>query len=209
MKDIKRQIESIEKFATLGPNLRRTLGQFVDHYERKVYESPYSSVVEVHAPALGIDKHTYTHCDTTDSKSVVVLPYRDHQGKREFLLRHEIVSAHGLQPVWCSITGGVEPGVNHLDQAVAELKEESGYQVGVEDMRYLGESMPWKGCDVVMHMYCVDLTGSTRGKAIGDGSKVEDDAMCDWRSLADMIGCKDPLLHACFLRAHAHPNVSI
>lgn len=57
--------------------------------------------------------------------------FTEGEAGREYLLLKRIEEHGGF---WQSITGSLEPGETHVDAAIREVREESGYQITMDDL---------------------------------------------------------------------------
>ena len=123
---------------------------------------------------------------------------KNSSGVIEYLGRFETCPPHGNELKLCSITGGYDNADKFsLKQcAINELYEEAGYQVSPKYLIDLGTVYESKSSDTVIHMFAIDmdLADVKKVEAIGDGTKGEEGAYCDWISKYDAITCNDPLL---------------
>jgi len=102
-----------------------------------------------------------------------------------------------------SITGGVDIGESVLDSAMHELSEEAGYEdVDSGQLKPLGHVRISKQEDAIWHLFAFDATGLKRREtSIGDGTKGEEDAYCEWVEPFMALGCKCPLVPTMMVRA--------
>ena len=128
---------------------------------------------------------------------------KDKRGNLDKILgRYEYDVQTGEQKL-TSITGGVEEGQTPIECAIIEMGEESGYDVVEEDLIELGTMQPAKSEDTVIYLYGFDATGMEdmrREDSIGDGTKGEEDAYCDWVGWQDMVNMDNPVNHVAVLR---------
>ncbi|MEK6880696.1 MAG: NUDIX hydrolase, partial [Nanoarchaeota archaeon] len=122
---------------------------------KTLYDNKWLSLKEIIEPGE-IKGYIYSHETRSDGKIIAILPYRiDKNGKTEYLLRSEITPAWGEGDKISSITGGVEDD-DHLTTAQHELKEEGGYIVDKDELKYLGTSFGSKSSDTIYYLYTVD-----------------------------------------------------
>jgi 8-oxo-dGTP pyrophosphatase MutT (NUDIX family) len=101
-----------------------------------------------------------------------------------------------MEPALSGITGGVE-GDRPVEDAVRELQEESGYEADEDEFIYLGTCRGVKSNDTVYHLYAVDVTNKKQGRALGDGSAL-DNAPVEWHPNA--VDCDDPQAAHAYLK---------
>ncbi len=154
--------------------------------DQTLYQTPFVSLIDR-------DGYIFLHESRSNGQIISVLPFRQQQGKREYLARVEICPAHGMEPERCSITGGVEAGENERQCAVNELNEEAGYIVSESDLIALGLIRPSKSSDTTAFLFAVDVTHLTAGDAPGDGTAWEHNASTEWLTLGDALTVQDPL----------------
>lgn len=108
-----------------------------------------------------------------------------------------------------SITGGVDIGSDPLISLLRELDEEAGIWFDetnlheVEDrMHILGTCRPSKQEDSVWHLFSFDATGlARREQSVGDGTKGEEGAYCEWVEPWQVLNCKCPLVSMMMVRS--------
>ena len=163
----------------------------------KLYNSKFIEIRKIIAPdSKAIHGYEYVHDISCNSQKIALLPFRKYENKIQFLLRHEIVPPWDPnQPQSVSLTGSVEK--DPLASAVKELHEESGYRVPQSELIELGMCYANKALDVKYFLYSVELTGKTRGMAVGDGSYIEKIGQCIWRP---RINTNDAILSMLYLR---------
>lgn len=141
--------------------------------------------------------YTYSHSSWCKGKGVTVLGYRKSNDKIEYLGRHELTICHSDEIELCSLSGGFDKeGENYKICANRELEEESGYVIN--DMRRfieLGSVRPSKSSDTEIFLFAIELKDNDEKiEIVGDGTKGEEGAYCDWVSREEAINCKDPLV---------------
>ena len=140
--------------------------------------------------------YVYAHESRCEQGELVaVLPFvLDRYGSVEKLLgRYEECPAHGDGMALCSITGGVDIGSNPVDAAIQELWEEGGFRAESTDLIDLGTIRPIPSSDATVYLYGIDVTEDEhlwRGDSIGDGTKGEEGAYCDWVNVDEAVACK-------------------
>ena len=166
-------------------------------------ENEWLSLKKMVYTDANIQGYVYSHETACKGKKIAIMPFRISEGKEspiEVLLREEVTPCwHATKPFLSSITGGCEEGATPEEDAVRELLEEAGYEVGVEDLISLGTSFGTKSTDTVYYLYTVDLTGKTGSKAVGDGSKLEAEARCLWKK--SPMGAQDPFVYTMWVKA--------
>jgi 8-oxo-dGTP pyrophosphatase MutT (NUDIX family) len=158
---------------------------------KTLYDNEWLSLKEV-------DDYIFSHESRSNGRLVSILVYTLKNGKVDKVLgRYERCPAHRDGIALTSITGGVEDGKIRRT-AVQELFEEAGYEAEPEDLQFLGTTRPSKSADTTMYCFAFNGTGRKRRRnSIGDGTKGEEGAYCDWISADKAIHCKDP--HMCVM----------
>ena len=158
------------------------------------------------------DWYTYAHMSRTQEaedgsgQGVAVLVYTlTDEGKLDKILgRYENCLPHKSEADGLtSITGGVDKGSSIIDSVLNELNEEAGYEdIDPGKLQDLGSCRPSKQEDSVWNLYAFDATGLERREdSVGDGTKGEEDAYCEWVEPHMALGCKCPLVPTMFIRA--------
>lgn len=150
-------------------------------------------------------KWVYTKNDWCFSAGVVVLPFRmNENGKMQYLLRMECCPAHSDELELGAIMGGYDKAekLSLAGHALAELHEEAGIIAEECHLIPLGTVRPEKSSDTTHYLYAIDVDqeGITFGEAIGDGTKIEEEASCVWVTEEDLAFCKMSVLSAMVLR---------
>lgn len=149
-----------------------------------------------------VGHYTYMH-ELKRTGTVVILPYRHNSETSSYdvLLRGEVTPCWDLNnPILSSITGGIDHGSSHLETACKELMEETGYEVDLKDMMYLGESFSTKMCDTIYYLYACDLTESVPTKPLHIESVFEQKSFAKWVRESDIHSIQDPFVYACYIR---------
>lgn len=146
------------------------------------------------------DGYTFVREVRADGMIVSVVPFRDHDGNRNYLARLEICPAHGDDLERCSITGGMEKGDTPDRRAAEETWEEAGFRVREEALMPLGIVRPTKSSDTTVYLFAVNVTDMQQAVAKGDGTKWEIGASSEWLSYADAATVQDPLFATAILR---------
>ncbi len=163
-----------------------------------LHENEWLDLRIIKDPDNGVDGYVYSHESRCDGKIISLLPYRKISKGHEFLLRRELTPCWGMQYNISSITGGFENNLGIKDTAVHELCEEGGYEIQASELIDLGTCFGTKSSDTVYHLFSADLSGKDRGKAEGDGSRLEDEAECFWSD--SVKHAVDPLVAIMFVR---------
>lgn len=142
---------------------------------------------------------------------VAILPFvLDKYGAVEKVLgRYEECPAHGDGMALCAITGGVDHGSNPVDAVIKELWEEGGFRADAGDLVDLGTIRPIASSDATVYLYGIDVTEDEhlrREDSIGDGTKGEEGAYCDWVELEEAIACKSSNMIAMVARLALYIN---
>lgn len=140
------------------------------------------------------DWYTSTHNAKGDGVAVLGLRKGEDDSMTEVLVRMEHTPCHGegLRPT--SLTGTIEHGLNAIETAVKELKEESGYDAKPEEFTELGWVYPSKFSDYKQYLYAVDLTGKEQGDIEGDGTIGEKDAHVEWKTAEEALEANTPVI---------------
>jgi hypothetical protein len=150
-------------------------------------------------------------------QGVAVLVYTMKDGKVDKILgRFENCLPHksdadGLT----SITGGVDVGSDPMTSLFHELDEEAGIwfdETNLDEvstrLHTLGTCRPSKQEDSLWHLFAFDATGlDRREKSMGDGTKGEEGAYCEWVEPWQALGCKCPLVATMMVRAGLIRNI--
>jgi 8-oxo-dGTP pyrophosphatase MutT (NUDIX family) len=156
-----------------------------------------------HLAVIDRDGYTFVHEVRCDGVIVSLLPFQQKDGELQFLARREICPAHGPDPERCSITGGLEPNKSVEETACLELFEEAGYHATVNELINLGQVRPSKSADTVVHLFAVDVTGTTSATPPGDGSRFEAGASVEWVDYQQGLTIADPLFVTTMARFRA------
>lgn len=140
--------------------------------------------------------YMYSH-GTPDGMGVAILPFRVINGTMQVLLRIEHCPAHTYTDKGVyAITGKLENENDYPHRAARrELEEEAGYLT--ESFYMLPKVIyPDKQTFNTIFGFLVDLTSVKRGKALTDGTTLEQDAYCKWFDIMDVYGMyySDPVL---------------
>lgn len=147
--------------------------------------------------------YIYSHHPWCNGTGVALLPFRRHPDYFfEFLGRYEICPAHSDEVELCSITGGYDNSDKYTipECALNELREEAGYDCGLENLLYAGSVRASKSSDGITHLFLVDVDKCIPCEATSDGTLGEVGAYCDWINAEQLIFAKDPLLQAMYAR---------
>lgn len=173
-----------------------------------LFKTKWLALKKLTMPDHGAE-YIFSHSPLTGGQAVAVLPYRDTtDGKREYLLRREIV------PPWddvgytvCSITGAHDQETPH-ETACKELWEEGGYSPSPENVKPLGACRTSKASDTTYHLFTVNLTGAGKGKPepVGDGTGLEAAADTFWGTAEEMLGSPDAILQTMAIKLSFKQN---
>lgn len=167
-----------------------------DEGDRVVYDGDFLQMrVRTFPDSPG--EYEYVHESRCDGDLVAVLPFEVEDGRASrFLLRVERCHGWGDYQAPCAFTGGVESD-RPVEDAVRELREESGYRVDESEMVDLGACRGTKATDSTYHLYAVDVTDLERGEPEPDG---RDEARGDITWTRDVTESEDPHLHTMWAR---------
>ncbi len=166
---------------------------------QELYANPWLSLKTVVAPEKGIGGYVFSHEESCQGIKVAVLPYRKTTSGMQFLVKSEVTPCWGLDPVKSAVTGGYE-GEDVKQDAVREMLEETGYLITEHMLQDLGTCYASKSADTVYHLFAVDVTDLEQGEALGDGTRLESEALCFWLFLKDTAEIQDAQFQAMVLR---------
>ena len=146
-----------------------------------LFDNPWLSLMEVRDPEAGVNGYVYSHETRCQGRIVAVLPFRKtDSGEIEYGVRREVTPCWGMASELSALTGGLENG-SLLGTAVAEIKEEAGFDVSTTDLVPLGLSFGTKSTDTEYWMYAVDVTDLVEGEvAEGDGTRLDAEGTMEW-----------------------------
>lgn len=133
--------------------------------------------------------YIYSHEVRCNGSIVLVLPYRVMGDSCAFLVRDEVTPCWSDGPTRSAITGGVE-SMDPGEDAVREVKEESGYSILRSQLEFLGKCRASKSSDTYYFLYAVDVGELTPEEAEGDGS-VNDKAPSVWVTGQELCQLED------------------
>lgn len=173
-----------------------------------LHDNEWVSLRVVRDPEAGVGGYVFSHESRCQGRIVAVLPYRvvrspggafDSSARIEYLLKSEMTPCWSFDQVLSAITGGYEGG-DIEDDAVREMLEETGYEIGRSELIPLGTSYASKSADTVYSLFSVDLTGREAGVPLGDGSRLEAESAAVWMSGEDLARVMDPQVHVMYVR---------
>ncbi|WP_433520107.1 NUDIX domain-containing protein (plasmid) [Nonomuraea sp. CA-143628] len=167
-----------------------------------LHENEWLSLRVLREPAKGVNGYVYSHESRCEGRIVAVLPNRDADYGREYLIKSEVTPCWSLKPIRSALTGGYEGG-EIADDAVRELWEEGGYAIRRSDLIYLGRAYASKSADTLYDLYSVDLTGRAGEEPPGDGSRLESEAEAVWVEAAEIARILDPHVSVMYVRLTA------
>ncbi len=170
--------------------------------DEQTEETPWVSLRVIRQTDRGVYGYVYSHETRCHGVIIAVLPYRDTPDGRQWLVTNSITPCWSMDPIPSAVTGGWEGG-SFRDDAVRELREETGYTVTTDDLVDLGESYASKSADNVYVLFTVDLTGREQGHIVGDGSRLEAEATTIWLTSTELVTVPDPQTALMFIRATA------
>ena len=138
--------------------------------------------------------YTYTHEEKGNGAGVAVLAYKI--SPMRVVGRYEECPPHRDGLALCSLTGQMDQeGESPVEAAVRELEEEAGITVNIDEMNSFGTVKSGKQTDTDMHLFYVYIKkDSNIGPALGDGTRGEANAFCQWITPDQAIQSKDPIL---------------
>ncbi len=138
--------------------------------------------------------YVYTHEEKGNGNGVAVLAYN--LAARQVVGRYEECPPHRDGVALCALTGQMDvPGEDPFTAATRELAEESGIVVHPGELLSLGTVQNGKQTDTKMHLFVVDVGDRVLPEhPVGDGTRGEANAYCEWIPVGVAIGSKDPLL---------------
>jgi 8-oxo-dGTP pyrophosphatase MutT (NUDIX family) len=155
--------------------------------------------------------YVYMHSPWCNAEAVCILPFRYtgpiFEQDIEFLAIMEHRPCHGEYQQIYSITGGCDKeGEVPVLTAIRELREETGYEVTVDNIIPLGEIRDCKASDMLLRAYAVEITDDLiQFEREGDGSQTEKEAYPVWLSEKQAVcDSLDPLLAHMILRLQHH-----
>ena len=145
-------------------------------------------------------KYVFSHEVRCKGTIIAILPFREKEGKMEFLMRFENNPAWGTGISLTCITGGMENN-DVVKTAILEMKEEAGMDISRSELMDLGACRGTKSTDTVFQLYTVNLTGYD-GVYFpkGDGSYLEKLASTQWMPERKILQADDPLVYVMFCR---------
>jgi len=150
--------------------------------------------------------YTYAHEEKGRGQGVAVLAYRTNPLR--IVGRFEECPPHrdgGL--ALCALTGQIDQADQTIESpraaAVRELKEEAGIDADFTEMKDLGRVKNGKQTDTDIYLFSVDVGGREIDEAVGDGTRGERGAYCEWVKPWMAIQSKDPLLAMMAARVQA------
>lgn len=167
-----------------------------------LHANSWVSLRIVRHPDVGVNGYVYSHESRCQGRIVAVLPFRDSERGREFLVKSEMTPCWGFDQVLSAITGGYEGG-DIEDDAVREMLEETGYEITRDELIPLGTSYASKSADTVYSLFSVDLTGREAGEMLGDGSRLEAESLAVWLDLDELAQVMDPQVAVMWMRLAA------
>lgn len=173
-------------FASLIETARSALTEGKGRVKALFDGNPWIKVVDYEEPPHG--QYTYVYEPKTNGQRVAVLPFRDTENGREYLMRAEgVVPWMDDSPqmrgklIPCALTGGMEdPEEPPFDAAVRELGEETGFVIPPNRIIDLGQTRTVKCLATVYHLFGADVTGLLPKLATSDGSGGEDGCRILW-----------------------------
>jgi 8-oxo-dGTP pyrophosphatase MutT (NUDIX family) len=172
-----------------------------------VHHTSKVSLYAIPDPHADDGVYVFSHETRCQGRIMAILPWQDTKGGRRYLLKTEVTPAWGPGPTIGAITGGWE-GASIADDAVRELREETGYEADRAELVSLGECYASKSADTVYGLFAVDLTGRRPGPLTGDGTRDEAASPPVWLTAAELINVKDAQVAVMYLRLEAALQIS-
>ena len=163
------------------------------------HENERFRVVSDNYPDLGLKNRFYWIQNIcSNGKAVVILPYRENNGVLEYLLVKEFRPPWGNELTTQSITGGVESEFDDKENAIKELKEETGYSTNKDELIDLGIGRTSKISESTVHMYGVNLTGKEEGERELEG--YEEFIENVWLKEDELYEIQDPIFFMVYFK---------
>lgn len=168
--------------------------------DKILHETPFLSLVER-------DGWYYFAQIPGSAGGVAIMLYRQDEDK-PILGRYEMCPAHlDSIPALTAIAGGIEEGDTPLETAVKESYEEAGYKLQASDFIDLGNCRLSTNQDTIVYLFAADVTGLPRYEALGDGTRGEQGAYCDWVTPTQAIFSKSAYMSTLLMRLFAKTGV--
>ncbi len=140
-------------------------------------------------------KGSYAYASQTGGMMAVLLPYRKKMGAAQYLLRRELIPCWDSHMDICGIA--VLGEQSELEKLLVEaIKQESGYQVSVGELKCMGVCATDRFTDTTCFLYAVDLT---RHSGAEEKLEVEEE-MTFWGTTEDVLESVDSQLIACYAK---------
>lgn len=143
--------------------------------------------------------YTYLTEARCEGRIVAALPFRGHAAFTEFMLRVEVTPCWSLDPVPSAVTGGIDELDANPDEAMLrELQEETGFDVPLSQLLWLGTVRGTKSVDTTYYLYGARVDGLEQGTLKDDGSELEKQATVAWTTKP--FESPDPLCSVIYAR---------
>lgn len=152
----------------------------MDNYSKKIIEK---------------DGISYAYADMASEygSMALILPYRKHRGKKEYLLERNWLPGWDVSVDICGIA--VYGSEDELEALLIErLKDVIGVQVIADELQYLGICGADRHTNTVCKLYAVDMSQFKEHDAFLDEEKTS----VFWTDAESIIESLDPQLHAAY-----------
>jgi len=176
---------------------------------KTLHTNIWCSIKSIENKELGIPPFYFKHLEKLSNGVIAILPYRYNSVN---LLHKQYLLVEELRPAWvlkeimrneislslASITGGIDRGERPEDAAKRELKEETGYDIPLDSLEFLGFSKTDKDSSTEIYLFTVNLTDIKQGEIKRDGTPLEKYTTPKW--INDITDICDPLVAQMYVR---------
>lgn len=131
------------------------------------------------------DWFEYIHFKKSNSKTVAILVFDS--DKKQILARLEKNPCQTKNLHITSITGACDFSKDSQIVAQREILEEAGYDIDLSNLINLGSTFAFKGSDIKVDLFAIDVRDLIQKELLGDDSKGEMDASTEWLSVSDLF----------------------